>query len=331
MPTTIPPSVQSGGLAGFPQVAYDRTPVLEWQANTPFIEELCDFRPMPRRSGRTNQLFGQKPFGGASSGVNEGVPPQGLPLNQVTSAIFADEFADWIGISNVVEAMMVNDTALDASRNLGYRGALTSNFIGSNAFDTIATADSTAQINLGDNEYVSSSTVRRVEANMVANNIPPREEGLYKMVASSFQTFDIISDNTAGGATDTLKRSEGGARQLESGQVSSYTVLKWSGFNIIRTSTVPTYSNYPSSGKTGYGAFCVGKEAVFASEVMGFKVPRNRKFPVMVTPLEKPDVSNPTLQIRTLVSYDFFLGVAGRPNTNSTQGFRRIKSEVSGV
>lgn len=329
--TMIPPSVQSGGLTGFPQIAYDSTAVLEWQANTPGIEMLCDFRPMARRSGRTNQLYGQKPFGGATSSVSEGVPPNGLSISQVTSAVFADEFADWIGISNVVDATFVNDMAIDASRNLGYRGALTANFIAFNAFDSIANADSTAQVNLGDNEFTQSSTVRRVEAQLVANNVPPRESGLYTWVCSSFQSYDLISDNTAGGATDTLKRSESGAKQLQYGQVATYQVLEWSGNRIVRTSTVPTYSNYPSSGKTGYGAFSVGREAVFASEIMGFKVPRNPKFPVRVTPLTTPDLSNPTLQTRTIVSYDWFLGVVGRPNTNSTQGFRRIKSEVSGV
>jgi hypothetical protein len=327
----IPPSVQSGGLQGFPQIAYDRTAVLEWQANTPFIEMLCDYKPMPRRSGRTNQLYGQKPLAGATGGVSEGIPPSGLPIQQVTSAVFADEFADWIGVSNVVDAMFVSDFAIDATRNLGYRGALTSNFVASNAFDSIATADSTSQINLGDNEFYQSSTVRKVEAQLVANNVPPREGGLFTNVMSAFQSYDIISDNTAGGATDTLKRSESGQKQLESGQVASYTVLEWSGCRIVRTSTVPTYANYPSSGKTGYGSFTVGREAVFASEIMGFKVPRNPKFPVMVTPLDKPTPDNPTLQMKTIISYDWFLGVVGRPNTNSTQGFRRVKSEVSGV
>jgi hypothetical protein len=327
----IPPSVTSGGLQGFPQIAYDRTPVLEWQANTPAIEMLCDFRPMPRRSGRTNQFFGQKPFGGASSGVSEGIPPSGLPLNQATSAVFADEFGDWVGISNVVDAMMVNETALDASRNLGYRGALTANFVAFNGFDGIANADSTASILLGDNEFFQSSTVRRMEAQLVVNNVPPREGGMYTVACSGFQSYDIISDNTAGGVTDTLKRSESGQKVLEGGQVASYQVLEWSGCRIVRTSTVPTYSNYPSSGKTGYGAFFVGREAVLASEIMGFKVPRNPKFPVMVTPLKEPDVANPLLQIRTIVSYDYFFGVTGRPNTNSTQGFRRVKSEVSGI
>jgi N4-gp56 family major capsid protein len=327
----IPPSVQSGGLKGFPQIAYDSTPVLEWQANTPFVEEGCDFRPMPRRSGRTMQFFGQVPLGGATSGVSEGIPPNGIPLTQQTSAVFADEFGDWIGISNVVDAMMVNETALDASRNLGYRGALTANFVASSQFDSIANADSTASILLGDNEFFQSSTVRRVEAQLVANNVPPRQGGVYTQFCSAFQSYDIIGDNTAGGASDTLKRSESGQRVLQGGQVAGYQVLEWSGCRIIRTSTVPTYSNYPSSGKTGYGSFIVGREAVLASEINGFKVPRNPKFPVMVTPLKEPDVANPLLQIRTIVSYDFFFGVTGRPNTNSTQGFRRVKSEVSGV
>lgn len=329
--TMIPPSVQSGNLAGFPQIAYDRTAVLEWQANTPAIEMGCDFKPMPRRSGRTNQLYGQKPFGGATGGVSEGVPPNGLSISQVTSAVFADEFGDWIGISNVVDAMFVSDMAIDASRNLGYRGALTSNFVAFSAFDSIANADSTSQINLGDNDFMQSSTGRKAEVQLVANNVPPREGGLYTVLISPFQSYDMISDNTAGGITDTLKRSEGGAKQLENGQVSSYTVFEWSGGRYVRTSTVPTYANYPSSGKTGYGAFFIGREAVFASEIMGFKVPRNPKFPVMVTPLTTPDLSNPLLQTRTIVSYDYFLGVVGRPNTNSTQGFRRVKAEVSGV
>jgi N4-gp56 family major capsid protein len=327
----IPPSVQSGGLKGFPQIAYDRTPVLEWQANTPFVEMACDFRAMSRRSGRTNQFLGYQPFGGATSGVNEGIPPNGLTLPQQTSAVFADEFGDWIGITNVVDATAVDDVALAATRNLGYRGALTANFVASSQFDAIANADSTSQINLGDNEFTQSSTVRRVEAQFVANNVPPREGGLYTILCSAFQGYDLIGDNTAGGVADTLKRSESGQKVLQGGQVASYTILEWSGCRIVRTSTVQTYSNYPSSGKTGYGMIAVGREAVLASEINGFKVPRNPKFPVMVTPLTTPDVANPLLQMRTICSYDFFFGVTGRPNTNSTQGFRRIKSEVSGV
>jgi hypothetical protein len=44
-------------LAAFPQIAYDHLAILEWQANTPFIELLNDYRPMPRRSARSMQLY----------------------------------------------------------------------------------------------------------------------------------------------------------------------------------------------------------------------------------------------------------------------------------
>lgn len=331
MSSMIPPSVQSGNQAAFPQIAYDRTAVLEWQANTPHIEMLCDPKTMARRSGRTNQLYGQKPFGGATSNVSEGIPPTGLIPTQVTSAVFADEYGDWMGISNVVDVMSVSDAALDGSRNLGYRGALTSNFVASSAFENIANADSTAAINLGDNEYFTSALSRKIEAQLVANSVPPRDGGLYTTTASAFQIYDLISDNTAGGATDTLKRSQSGQRQLESGQVASYNVIEWAGQRFVRTPLVTTYANYPSAGKTGFSALTVGREAVFSSEVMGITVPKNPKFKVMVTPLDKPDMANPMLQTRTILSYDFFLGVVGRPNTNSTQGFRRTKCEVSAV
>ena len=43
------------------------------------------------------------------------------------------------------------------------------------------------------------------------------------------------------------------------------------------------------------------------------------------------DLSNPMLQTRAIVSYDWFLGVVARPNTNGTPGFRRVRSEVSAV
>jgi hypothetical protein len=37
------------------------------------------------------------------------------------------------------------------------------------------------------------------------------------------------------------------------------------------------------------------------------------------------------MQTKALVSYDWFLGVVTRPNTNNTMGFRRIRGEVSAV
>ena len=140
----LPPGVQSTTLAAFPQIAYDRTAILEWQFNTPFLEELCDFRPLPRRSGRTLQFYGQQPFAAATYDLSEGIPGPSLQLTQVFSDAFADEYGDWIGISNVAQQMFLSDITMDASRNLSYRGALTSNLIAINGFEAAATAQTSA-------------------------------------------------------------------------------------------------------------------------------------------------------------------------------------------
>lgn len=329
----LPPGVQSGTLAAFPQIAYDRVAIMEWQFNTPALEELCDFRPLPRRSGRTYQFYGQQPFVASNATLTEGIPGPSLSLQQVFSAAFADEYGDWIGISNVAQEMFLADVTLDAARNLSYRGALTSNQTAFNAFEAAATAQSAARIDLQDNEFLLSNTIRKAEAQLVGNAVPPRDGGMYSMVMHPFMVYDFTSDNSAGSAVDTLKRSSEGARVLEAGQARGYQILEWAGNRIIRTQTVPTYANYPSSGKTGYAAFSVGREAMLASELLGQKVPRNPSFKVNVKTFADNDIdlSNPMLQTKAIVSYDWFLGVVARPNTNGTPGFRRIRAEVSAV
>jgi N4-gp56 family major capsid protein len=330
---TLAPGVQSTTLAAFPQIAYDRTAVIEWQFNTPALEELCDFRPLPRRSGRTLQFYGQQPYGPATSTLSEAVPGPSLSLAQVFSDSFADEYGDWIGIDNVAQTMFLADITLDATRNLSYRGALTANQVAFNAFESAASSQSAARIDLADNEFLLSNTIRKGESQLMGNAVPGRDGGLYSNVMHPYMVYDFMSDNSAGSAVDTLKRTEGGAAVLKGDMSRGYQVLEWAGVRIIRTSTVPTYSNYPSSGKTGYASLTVGREAMLASELMGQKVPRSPSFKVNVKYFGDNDIdlSNPMLQTRAIVSYDWFLGVVARPNTNGTPGFRRVRAEVSAV
>ncbi len=265
--------------------------------------------------------------------MSEGIPGPSLQLNQVFSDAFADEFGDWIGISNVAQQMFLADITLDASRNLSYRGALTANLIAINGFEAAAVAQPTARIDLLDNEFMLSNTIRKSESQLMGNAVPGRDGGMYTSAMHPYVVYDFMSDNSAGSAVDTLKRSDSGANVLKTDMTRGYSVLEWAGVRIIRTQTVPTYSNYPSVGKTGYATYIVGREAMLASELLGNKVPRNPSFKVNVKTFGDNDIdlSNPMLQTRAIVSYDWFLGVVARPNTNNTAGFRRIRSEVSAV
>jgi hypothetical protein len=154
---------------------------------------------------------------------------------------------------------------------------------------------------------------------------------MYTTVVSSLQAHDLFSDNSAGSPVDVIKRSEAGIKALQAGIVRGYSVLEWAGQRIVRSSTVPTYANYPSNGKTGYGAFVVGREAMFASELAGKKVARDPNYKVNVSYQTEAMPGNETQQIACIINYNFFLGVAPRPQTNPDRGFRRIRCEVSVV
>jgi N4-gp56 family major capsid protein len=325
----LPPGVVSNSLAGFPQIFYNRVAVESWLANTPFLSELTDPKPFPRRSGRTMQFYGVRNFSGSTTKATEGIPGPSLSLSQAISQVYLDQYVDWIGISDVVQDMFINSAVTDATRQLSYRGALTGNLVASSAFDAAAVLDSTARVDLGDNEFLSSATIRRCETSLVNNNVPGRDDGMYSTVMSALTSYDLFSDNSAGSAVDVLKRTPQGASELKAGIVRSFNVMEWAGCRIIRTSTVPTYANYPSAGKTGYGTFVVGRDAMFASELAGVSAPKSPNYAVKVTYLTEPDLSNPTLQTSCLASFNFYLGVSPRPNLNGTSGFRRIRAEVS--
>ena len=325
----LPPGIQSNNLAGFPQIAYEKTAIREFQANTPYLSELCDMFPMQKRSGRTNQFYGQKPFGPSTTTATEGIPGPSLSLSQVISQTYLSQFTDWLGVSDIANDMFISNIVVDATRNLAYRGALTANLVASSAFEAAATLDATARIDLGDSEFVSGYTLRRAETSLVNNNVPGRSDGQYTCVMSALTSYDLFSDNSAGGVTDVLKRTPQGVTELKDGIVRSFSILEWSGVRILRTSTVPVTAGYPSAGKNGYSTLVVGREAMLASQLSGVNVPKDPNFAVRVTYLDTPDLSNPTLQTAALVSMNWFLGVAPRPNTQGTSAFRRVRAEAS--
>ena len=109
----------------------------------------------------------------------------------------------------------------------------------------------------------------------------------------------------------------------------SYNVVDWAGIRLVRTTTVPTYANFPSSGKTGYALYVVGKEAFLSSSLYNEKLPRDKNFQVMVSYFQTATPDNPALQVSAAVAFNFLFGVGVRPNTNNAMGFRRVRGEVS--
>lgn len=140
-----------------------------------------------------------------------------------------------------------------------------------------------------------------------------------------FVGFDLLNDNTSGGVIDILKHVQTGVDELVRG-VQGYRIIELSGVRYIETTTVPTYANYPSSGKTGYATYIVGMDAMFTVSLGATAIPDQNNFN-LITRTWDPSVSDPANVIGASIAYNFKYAAVTRPNAVPT--FRRVRSESS--
>jgi hypothetical protein len=174
--------------------------------------------------------------------------------------------------------------------------------------------------------------IRRAEFSLDGINANRRAGGMFTGVGSPLAFYDLFQDNTAGSVVDVIKRGDAGVELLQTASKGGYTVVDWAGIRLIRSTTAPTYANFPSAGKTGFGLHIFGDEAFFASTLANGKLgqlPKDKNFTVTTNYFTDATPDNPALQIAAAVAYNFLFGVAARPNTNGFLPFRRIRAEVS--
>ena len=323
------PSVVSTGLASFPQIFYNRTAIENFRGNTPW-SEIADFRPMPLHSGLTQQFFGNELLAAGTPVLAEGVPPNPLSLSQVLAQSTLSHYGDWIGISDIVTDYAISDGVRDSVRALAYRGALSSMAVFFAGVDSAAAADASSRIDLATGVFMTSALLKRAEYSLANANVPGRENGMYKTLMATVTAYDLFNDNTAGSLVDIMKRSPATGGELIKGMTpKNYNVVQWAGQIIVSSPNLPSTPNFAVNGKTGYSTYVVGKEAFIVSENPSMAAPRDDNYAPRVTSLTTPDLSNPLLQIASIVSTKWSFGMCARPNTNNESGFRRIRSESS--
>jgi hypothetical protein len=226
-------------------------------------------------------------------------------------------FSDLL-IQTAIDPIVENSAA-----EMGYRAALTVNTLTSNAFE--AAVAGSVSIDLSDNEFFTASIARQAVMSLRGVNAKPKADGMFYGIIHPFNAYDLLNDNTAGGVIDILKHVQSGVNELTRG-VQGYRVIELSGVRYIETTTVPTYSNFPSSGKTGYATYVVGKDAIFSVSLGATQIPGENNFRLIVRNWE-PSLADPAGVVGASVAYNFKYTALARPNSVPT--FRRVRSEAS--
>lgn len=309
----------SASLTHLATVYYNRVALDQLLAMLRF-REVCEPDSIPLRSGKTVQWFRYTPD--AANTVPSAEGTVGTPVPQTTTTVSATvaEYSDFSSLSTLLVETAIDPIVENFSKQLSYRAALSVDTIARTEFDSV-NSSATDLNTLG--ATASVGDFRRVGALFGGANIRmgPRMSTEYKGIMHPYITYDLVSDNTAGGFIDCMKYSNG--TQLLAGEVG-----KVGNFRLMETTNVATSGTAPN---VLYYAYLVGQGAVGAVDLPGAGPsnvvdPQKQSFKINVVK-GGPNPADPEGMIGSYVSYRFVTVHKILDSTNYR--FRRLKCDAS--
>lgn len=278
--------------------------------------DLCEPDDLPQRSGKTVQWYRYNTLPASTTPHAEGVPGVSLTMGSTTVSGTVSEYADFVSISTLLKETSISNEIQAAADELGYRASISVDTITRSEFD----GNSSALINtLG--AAFTAQDIRSVVATLKAANVRPKANGEFMAVIHPYTTYDLQSDNTAGGFIDLAKYAQPDLmRSGEIGKIANTTVAEST--NVGTSGTAPDVLYY---------AYIVGKGAVGAVDLAGSgpsKVtdPSRQAFKVNVIP-GGPSASDPEGVIGGYVSYRFVFLAKTLDSTNLR--YRIVKANAT--
>lgn len=318
----------TAGLSHLSSIYYDRVGVENLKANLPYVATTSR-RKLPDRNGRTIQLYSYDLLGSATTPGSEGTVGTGENPTTSIRNVTVQQYFNFASFSDILVETAIDPIVENTAAEMGYQAALTANVLARTEYEAEATAaGSPTQISLTDNEFLSASHVRQAAMSLRNADVRPQSDGMFVGVISPAPAFDLLNDNTAGGVIDILKYHREGSEELMRG-VQAYRVIDLAGVRFIETTTASTFTNFPSSGKTGYGTYVIGQDAVFSVSLGATEIPEQRNFQIIVRNWE-PSVADPARVVGASAAYNFKYAAMKVPqNSSLNPRFRQIKSEAS--
>lgn len=303
-------------------IYFQRTAIENLKAN------LCSYGVMerediPQKNGKVMQFYENNIMPTNTTPITEGTVGAPISNGSVKGTVTLQQYADYMTFSDLIEQTAISPIVQEHATELGYRAARSVDKINYAQFDATAAAITAARIDLSDNEFLTAPIARQAFHSLLAADVKPKDGGMFMGIMHPLASFDYLNDNTAGGVLDLLKFNDYG--RLKAG-IQNYTVLTLDGIKWVCSTQVPTTANFPSSGKTGYHAYVVGKNAFFATSLGGTQVPTEKNFVAGINKHDR-DTGNPTGVISSSAFYNFKYATYVPPD--GIPRFRRVRAEAS--
>lgn len=273
---------------------------------------------LPKRSGPTVQWFRPTLPGSNTTPSSEGTVGTSLTSESTTVSATVSQYSDFYSWSTFLDETNIDATAERHVMLLSYRAAKTVDTLARAEFDTQSgqrVATEGATFTVGD--------IRRARAILAGRNVRggPRGRKQFTLIIHPYVTYDLKSDNTAGGFIDVMKYANpGGLLAGEVGQIDNTTILETT--NVRTSGTAPNVL---------YDSYFVGEGAVGSVDLGGsgpseVRDPMNQTFNIRVGS-GGPSLPDPEGNIGGWCSYRFVTAVKTLDTTNPR--LRIIQADAS--
>jgi len=287
-------TTQTPTLAHYPTVYYDRVSLDRLEQMFRFAS-VCDTNhSIPAGSGKTTQMYRFTLPGANTSPSAEGVVGTGFVQTSTTVSATVEQYSDFTSASELLLTTDISPTTEKMVADMSYRAAKTVDTLGRTEFDS-----NTGQLFNTLGTAFSAADARANKFQLTGRDVRPKVGGDFIGVIHPFVSYDLTSDNTAGGFIDVLKYTNN--TPLINGEIG-----KIGGVRFLETTNVNSSGTAPS---VLYTTYIVGEGAVGMIDLTGkgpSKVvdPRNERFKVNIVP-GGPSAADPEGNIGQYVSYWF--------------------------
>ena len=311
-------TTQSAGLASVTTQIYYKKTGLDRLMQTFRFYSAGDADDIPKRSGRTVQWFRFNLLGGNTTPSAEGVVGVPIPLSSGNFSATVEQYSDFTNLSTLLIDTAINDMVAQASEDMSYRAALSVDL-------TVRTEieSNTNAIQQTQGAYFGAADINAGITFLKALNVLPRDDGGWMLILHPYMTYDLLSDNTAGGFVEIAKYANPQALiQGEVGRIFNTRIVETTGVATVAGGAV---------GNTKYHAYLFGKGGLGVVSLAGrgpnnVVDPRKSTFNVDVIKGSK-SIYDPEGQIGAAVSY-YYVMVAKTLDTTFPR-FRIIEGDVS--
>lgn len=286
-------TTQTPTLAHYPTVYYDRVSLDRLEQKF-YFATVCDPRTIPAGSGKTTQMYRFDLPGANTTPSAEGVV--GTPFVQTSRTVSAtvEQYSDFTSASELLLTTDISPTTEKMVDDMSYRAAKTVDTLYRTEFDS----NSSPTVNTIGTSF-SAADARANKFQLTGRDVRPREGGDMVGIIHPFISYDLTSDNTAGGFIDVLKYTN-------NTPLLNAEIGKIGGVRFMESTNVATSGTAPS---VLYSTYIVGQGAVGMIDISGkgpSKVvdPRNERFKVNIVP-GGPSAADPEGNIGQYVSYWF--------------------------